>query len=336
MIINKALTEKLLNLTNSNSITNISLIQGVWGGYGQLLRITLAEGIIDSVILKQVNTPKPKQHPKGWNSNQSHQRKLISYNVESYWYQYYGQMHLDQDCYIPRCIFSEKTADQQLLILEDLTTAGFPIVKKSCSLMEAKTCISWLAKFHFLHLQRKPTGLWPTGSYWHLATRPDELSNLQDIPLKIAANKLDKLLSECAFQTLIHGDAKLANFCFSEDGRQVAAVDFQYVGAGCGMKDIILFISSAIAPEDCEEQAPLLVEHYFNDLRALALQANIEADELVSAWRPLYSIAWADFQRFIKGWSPDHWKINAYSESLTQHALGELDAIFSTTTQQTK
>lgn len=332
MITNKATTKKLLNLTNSISITNISLIQGVWGGYGQLLRISLAGGVINSVVLKQVNRPKPKQHPKGWNSNRSHQRKLASYKVESYWYQYYGNFHQHQHCYVPHCIFSEKTAEQQLLILEDLAVAGFPIVKESCSITEAKVCVSWLARFHILHLNRKPKGLWPTGSYWHLATRPDELESLQDNQLKEAATKIDQILSMCPFQTLIHGDAKLANFCFSEDGRHVAAVDFQYVGAGCGIKDLILFISSAIHPLKCNKQAPILVDYYFKELKILALQANIDAEKLEAAWRPLYAIAWADFQRFIKGWSPGHWKINAYSESLTQQALGEVDALFSQAT----
>ncbi|MEH6453948.1 MAG: choline kinase, partial [Psychromonas sp.] len=41
-------------------------------------------------------------------------------------------------------------------------------------------------------------------------------------------------------------------------------------------------------------------------------------------WRPLYAIAWADFQRFIKGWSPQHWKITPYTEQLKQQALDSL------------
>lgn len=36
------------------------------------------------------------------------------------------------------------------------------------------------------------------------------------------------------FQTFVHGDAKLANFCFGSNN--VAAVDFQYVGKGIGVK----------------------------------------------------------------------------------------------------
>jgi thiamine kinase-like enzyme len=329
MPISERLKHKLLALTHSKLIVNMQLIQNVWGGYGQLYRITLSGGKINSVVIKLVNMPQPNEHPKGWNSDQSHQRKLFSYQVESYWYNHYVDFHRHTHCHLPRCLLSEKNDKQQLLVLEDLRECGFPVLKSSCSLAEAKVCIRWLAQFHILHLQRKPQGLWPTGSYWHLATRPDELAILQDKPLKKAASELDKRLSENPFQTLIHGDAKLANFCFSEDNQEVAAVDFQYVGAGCGMKDVILFISSAVKPEHCAQQAPILVNYYFEVLKKMALHSTFDGDQLELAWRPLYSITWADFQRFIKGWSPDHWKINSYSELLTQQALEELDALFS-------
>lgn len=325
MLITNRLKNKLLTITNSKKIKQIQLVQGVWGGYGQLLRVKFANYEQHSLIIKLINTPQPSTHPKGWNTNRSHQRKLTSYNVESYWYQHYAHLHQQERCYLPRCLYAGTDENQQLLVLEDLSESGFPVVKTRCSLAEAKTCLTWLAEFHALHLQRQPQGLWPTGSYWHLATRPDELLHLQDLPLKAAASRIDTILSACPFQTLIHGDAKLANFCFSKDGNNVAAVDFQYVGQGCGMKDVILFISSAVKPEDCAQQAPSLVDHYFNALKQATLNSNVDSEQLEAAWRPLYAMAWADFQRFVKGWSPDHWKINSYSESLTQQALGALN-----------
>ena len=75
---------------------------------------------------------------------------------------------------------------------------------------------------------------------------------MQNADLKKAAQGIDKRLQSARFQTLVHGDAKLANFCFSDVG-QVAAVDFQYVGKGCGMKDVAYFISSCFNEEDCED-----------------------------------------------------------------------------------
>lgn len=329
MVISEYQKKSLLTLTNSESITEIELIQGVWGGYGQLLRIKLAGGNFKSVVLKLINLPKPEQHPKGWNSTLSHQRKLFSYQVESYWYQHYAPLLHSTPCTLPRCFMVEKDEFQHCLVLQDLSECGFPVVKQSCSLIEAQKCITWLAQFHVLHLNHVADGLWAVGSYWHLATRPDELQNLQDSALKKAAPQLDKILTECPFQTLIHGDAKLANFCFSESGENVAAVDFQYVGKGCGMKDLILFISSAVKPEDCALQAPILVDHYFRALKKATLKTAFDGKKLEDAWRPLYCIAWADFQRFIKGWSPGHWKINTYTESLTTTALTKIDALIS-------
>ena len=92
-------------------------------------------------------------------------------------------------------------------------------------------------------------GLWECGSYWHLGTRPDELAALEDGPLKTTAPLIDQALRQSQFQTIIHGDAKLANFCFARhhntaNGSTVAAVDFQYVGAGCGIKDVTYFLGS--------------------------------------------------------------------------------------------
>lgn len=333
MLIGNGLKNKLLTIASAKEISDIQLVQGVWGGYGELLRIFFLDSALPSLIVKSIRTPQPDMHPKGWNTDLSHQRKLTSYQVEAYWYQHYAHLHAHRRCYLPRCLHIEQQADQQLLVLEDLGANGYPHVKDACTLQQAKTCLSWLAEFHALHLQRAPQGLWQTGSYWHLATRPDELANLKDAPLKKAATHIDQRLANAPYQTLIHGDAKLANFCFSEDGQQVAGVDFQYVGQGCGMKDVILFISSAVAPEDCAQQAPTLLDHYCSALKvACDREGRIAGDKVVDAWRPLYALAWADFQRFVKGWSPNHWKINAYSEGLTQQALGTLDAFFDTTT----
>ncbi len=47
-------------------------------------------------------------------------------------------------------------------------------------------------------------------------------------------------------------------------------------------------------------------------------------EALEREWRTLYAFAWADFHRFLKGWKPDHWKINSYSERITKTVINTL------------
>jgi len=238
----------------------------------------------------------------------------------------------DRVCPMPKCLHVEQSSDDILLILEDLATLGFDEIIEQPSLAEIRLCLKWLAHFHAHHMQRPPDKLWDCGTYWHLDTRPEEWTAMAEGELKQAASALDELLKQCRFQTLVHGDAKLANFVFSSDSKRVAAVDFQYVGQGCGMKDVMMLLSSTVPTEQCEALCPELLDDYFRYLKQATAKRNaassrptIVFEDLEQAWRPLYCVAWADFQRFLIGWSPGHWKIHAYSEALTQQALALID-----------
>ena len=172
----------------------------------------------------------------------------------------------------------------------------------------------------------QPEELWTIGTYWHLATRPDEFASLDDGPLKTAAGELDRRLSGSPFQTFVHGDAKLANFCFSSDGRSAAAVDFQYVGGGCGMKDVAYFISSCFDEDECERRESTLLDRYFEFLHEALERFGKATDSraLEANWRELYPVAWTDFFRFLQGWSPGHWKAHRYSKRLASEVLSSL------------
>lgn len=309
----------------AEGIVDTQLIQSLWGGYGDLFRVRLNNSQYSSVIVKHIKLPQPKDHPRGWNTAISHQRKLTSYQVEVNWYQHFAN-HCVAQCPVPKCLLADIQDDEILLILEDLNTLGFSEVHKAVGQVQVKACLRWLAYFHAQHLAVEPHGLWDSGTYWHLETRPDELAVLADTVLKEAAEKIDLTLKECRFQTLVHGDAKLANFCFTPEGDRVAGVDFQYVGKGCGMKDVILFISSCVPFAECENRVPGLLDYYFSELKqaVVQLQPHLDPELVEQEWRPMYCVAWADFQRFVKGWSPEHWKINAYTEALTQQALAQL------------
>jgi thiamine kinase-like enzyme len=218
-----------------------------------------------------------------------------------------------------------------------LDASGFAIRRRSVNDSQLDGCLRWLANFHATFLVDTKAsgssiheGLWQTGTYWHLETRPDELKAMPDGPLKQAANKIDSRLANARFQTIVHGDAKLANFCFSHDD-QVAAVDFQYVGGGCGMKDVAYFISSCFSDRECEQREQELLDRYFSHLKTAITNPSHGGtldshsfNDLETEWRSLYSFAWADFYRFLSGWSPGHWKMHGYSERMTERALKAL------------
>jgi thiamine kinase-like enzyme len=206
------------------------------------------------------------------------------------------------------------------MVLEDLDEAGYPLRKRSLTWEEITACLAWLAQFHASYLGKTPKGLWEVGTYWHLETRPQELALLEDQKLKEAASVIDERLNTCTYKTFVHGDAKLANFCFAKDG-QVAALDFQYVGGGCGIKDVAYFVGSCLNDRECERLEEQILNTYFECLQSALMQRN---EALETEWRSLYRVAWADFHRFLKGWSPGHWKINSYSERITAEVINNL------------
>lgn len=315
-------------IKQATGATEIRLIEGIqelWSGYGAILRYALTGSSITTVVVKHVRLAEGGDHPRGWNTDFSHRRKLQSYQVETAWYRDWSQ-RCGKGCRVPRVYAVESRGDETLMVMEDLDAAGFPVRKDSIGKKEITACLQWLAEFHATFLEVDPKGLWSQGTYWHLATRPDELVALDDLPLKKAASEIDRLLRESSWQTLVHGDAKLANFCFSEEGAGVAAVDFQYVGGGCGMKDVAYFIGSCLMEKDCEQLEDWLLETYFSAFRTALnrLQPQVDASAVETEWRQLFPVAWTDFHRFLKGWSPEHWKINDYSERLAREVLNQL------------
>ena len=310
---------------NADSIFHIEDIQTLWSGYGKIMRYGLVGAEVETIIIKHVKLPDKAHHPRGWATDLSHQRKVRSYHVESAWYRDWSE-RCDESCRVPACYALQDSEEEFLMVLEDLDASGFPVRKQSVSLDDMQTCLHWLANFHALFLGQVPTGLWPIGTYWHLDTRPDELAVLDDTELKSAAVKIDEKLNATRYLTFVHGDAKLANFCFSSSG-QVAAVDFQYIGGGCGMKDVAYFIGSCLYEEECERYEKQLLDYYFNSLLDAVSKRRVQVDlnDLETHWRALYPVAWTDFHRFVKGWSPGHWKIHGYSERMAREVIKNMN-----------
>ncbi len=318
----------IINATGAKALFEIEVIQSLWSGYGKVVRYGLKDCSIKSVVVKHVQLPDQVKHPRGWNTDISHQRKLHSYQVETAWYEQWSK-YCDVACRVPECLALENKADEVLMVFEDLDANGFPARRTSVNLDEIKTCLAWLANFHATFMGEKPKDLWPIGTYWHLDTRPDEWKALSDSALKEAAKLIDQQLRSSPYQTFVHGDAKLANFCFSQDGNNVAAVDFQYVGGGCGMKDVAYFIGSCLDEKACERLETQLLDYYFQSLKnALkSKQKPVDVDAVEQDWRQLYPVAWTDFHRFLKGWSPGHWKIHSYSERLANEVITQLKSL---------
>ncbi|MCU4177340.1 oxidoreductase family protein [Carboxylicivirga sp. N1Y90] len=320
------LTSKKIESAIGVSINKkLEVVQSLWSGYGEIVRYNVDGAGFKQMIVKHVKFPNASNHPRGWNTDFSHQRKVKSYEVETAWYEKYSSQ-CDDTCRVPKCYHVETSNDEVLIVLEDLNESGFDLRKTSVSMEDMHTCLTWLANFHATFLMEKPDDLWEVGTYWHLATRPDELEVMDDPLLKEAAPLVDEKLNTAKYLSLVHGDAKLANFCFSTNN-SVAAVDFQYVGGGCGMKDVAYFIGSCIYEEECKQYEKPLLDHYFAALKdALERIGNVvNFEELEKEWRSLYPYAWTDFHRFLKGWSPDHWKINSYSEKMARKVIKELN-----------
>ncbi len=317
------LKKKILERTQSSQIKWIENIQELWSGYGIIQRIHLQSNDFPSVILKHIKLPSAKKQSTSF----SHQRKLRSYQIEMEWYQSWNPINLKDQCSpSPNSLLVEKEKGEYYLLLEDLNTLGFPLQLRQVNWQQMKVCLCWLANFHAKFLHVKPDQLWKTGTYWHLKTRPDEFKKIAGTPLSQIASRLDQELNASPFLTFVHGDAKLANFCFSSDRQRVAAVDFQYVGGGCGMKDLAYFVGSCFSEKECEKNEMQILNTYFKELQSAVerYQKKIDFPQLEANWRKLYYYAWCDFYRFLQGWSPEHWSLNTYSRKVEAQIMKEL------------
>lgn len=334
-------------------------VQSLWSGYGEITRYSLPKvsfakhndltqklleteaskvnvpAIIPtkaarSLIAKVINLASQSEHPRGWQSDISHQRKLSSYQNECLFYQAYAAQ-TNACCAVPKLMASGHDKDTIWLIMEDLNARGLCERYLDVDLELAKLCIHWLANFHACFMQKSLTDLWPIGTYWHLSTRPKEFQKMADSALKSSAALIDQQLNSAVFQTLVHGDAKLANFCFHANNRDVAAVDFQYTGRGVGVKDLVYFLGSCFGEDALALYADELTDLYFSTLvQTLTTQSkpweHAKLSKMENEWRELVPFAWADFERFLVGWAPSHKKLNGYSYQQTVIAVQKISS----------
>ncbi len=333
--------QQLCQVFQTEHIDYLAVIQKLWSNYGVIRRIKVPAHE-RSYVFKYVDLANIPQHPRGWAGATSHARKLSSYINEWCFYQHYAEpiqvyahsqaqneaswqagypMLAQAHCVVPNVnlLQEHNSPERFLLVLDDLDAIGYTQRYAGFSIAQVRLCIRWLALFHAYFLNCETPDLWPVGSYWHWQTRQDEWGAMPRNELYHHAQGIAQALQTCPYQTLIHGDAKVANFCFHPDGQRVTAVDFQYVGRGVGVVDVMYLLGSALSADELYAHAEALWDTYFDDLRILGI-----AEDVVQTWRDLIPTAWADFERFLQGWSPGHQKLHAYAAEQTALCLQAL------------
>jgi len=318
----------LAKITNSD-VQHPTIIQSLWSGYGACFSASLLNKEDRTplpIVAKYVQATPTSLHPKGWQGKTSHQRKCHSFEVEQYFYTHL-QQHTDEHCLTPNCLAADSHGDTRLIVMGDLNAAGYTQRSASLTLLQAQSVLSWLGAFHARFMGLSDAHVWPQGTYWHLDTRLDEYRAMAQGPLKEAAHTIADKLSSARFLTLLHGDAKVANFCFTPDYTYCGGVDFQYTGLGVGIKDVAYFIGSALSEEDQSRHTTHCLDSYFSALRLHLSHTHSKnsIQDIEQEWRALYPFACADFHRFLAGWSPEHWKINLQLSKQTAIALAALD-----------
>eukprot|EP00976_Prorocentrum_cordatum_P093283 1189304-Prorocentrum_minimum.AAC.1 len=160
------------------------------------------------------------------------------------------------------------------------------------------------------------------GGYWYLDTRPEEFESIGSewARLKGAAAALDwrvKGGGSGRFRTLLHGDFKAANILHSTDSTRCAAYDFQYVGEGYGVRDVVMLLHSSLqrGGVQAEKSSTTTVTECFTGLPAekellqhyhAALLAKLGARQLGDRRSQRMVNGWStDGQRMVNGWSTD-------------------------------
>jgi len=128
--LNDNFQEVVLQATGADALYHIEDIQSLWSGYGKIMRYGLRGADRDRVVVKHVKLPDQHHHPRGWNTDRSHQRKIRSYQVETAWYRDWAPA-CDARCRVPACLALEADADEFLMVFEDLDASGFPLRKNA-------------------------------------------------------------------------------------------------------------------------------------------------------------------------------------------------------------
>ncbi len=119
----------------SAKVTSRKEIASLWSGYGKVVRLTHSDDT--TLIRKQISAP-----PLSADSDEGHKRKMLSYEVERYFYIHIAP--LIENAYTANIVDS----GNDFLLMEDLNVK-FPVNDRGNTTFEdEKLVMEWLANFH--------------------------------------------------------------------------------------------------------------------------------------------------------------------------------------------
>ena len=311
-----------------------SHVCSLWAGYGNVHRIEVQfdHGRKEFFVIKRVNPPEDDRSTQSI----SHLRKLRSYHVEANFYNNIAPILLNSEigCTVPvpYSIIESSSSQSFQFILSDFSPDFSPSYG-SLDRSQTHCAVSWLAKFHasfFQHDLITPVHddsninsiVWDYGGYWHLKTRLDELEAIDarkhnkfscfHPKVSQLASIIDERMNQSRQKshTLVHGDYKKDNIMFSDTSDHECAVfDFQYCGAGYGMKDVVMLIVSSVSRKvlSKEGEEGLLTYYYdefikyFKDVHVETGEGDIKlgAEMTLNTMKKQYELCLLDYVRFM-------------------------------------
>lgn len=235
--------------------------------------------------------------------------------------------------------------------MEDLSTE-YPRSTSAYSFDQAMVAMKWLAGFHAafwgLDIPELATtveaplkvenpdetkGVWRQGGYWYLDTRREELESMVDsqeyewLSPAVAETVQDLLRREdVPGRTLIHGDMKAANIVFSETWKECAMYDFQYVGKGLGVQDIVKLLGTSVGRQIMRDDGLVerLLTGYHEELaRRLEAMGKDLGGYTREVMEKQLEVAMVDWYRFQAGWG--FWGNGWVSEKKVRATVARLE-----------
>ncbi|KAI3475602.1 hypothetical protein L1887_62974 [Cichorium endivia] len=279
----ESLLESLLPGTRISRSTHLSEL---WAGYGHIYRLTLSPSPSrDATYIVKTICPPPSARDE---QDEGHIRKMLSYRVEANFYRDFSARLASPDdgCHIPT-LHAASSSDHvaQTLVLEDLAIRFPVLAERRGTLNDAQLnkALQWLASFHARSWNTQSDsfcppplqaetwsgrGLWQQGGYHYLATRRDELSNI-------------------------------------DPRSRWGQLGLHAHSIGLGVQDLAKFLTTSIPSHHLARggEEALLRTYHRALLDRLPAGAQYEFDDLMHDWQ-LALVAWV---RFLAGWSGGFW-----------------------------